>query len=497
MLSQKIGRKFGFKDNPFDARALSLHVDNVLPISQAFVGRDLSSPESRTITNILSLSGGGRFVIEGEVGVGKTTFLNYHRYLWEHESEDPLFTPLEEISVEIQWGVKEFLLNLLGVLMEKLIFLLGEKRCAKNTLFRQIFFLTRVYEGKRKNFQGSLSLGFIGGSIHSQDVVTVPEVPEAQLLQYFKQLVREIKALGYVGIFLHLDNFEPLVGESPQNTQLFFHRIRDVLQTPDVYYAFVGYPGFYMEVIHPIERVSSIFYLLPILLPPLSEKEVLEAIEKRYSLLSEGEFTPPVERDFIGELYQLYQGKFRSILDSLSTLIISFPHPSPRTLSSQEARELLSQELRRRVSSLLTEREMTVLLAVASEEEAIGAKIAKKVNMQPQNVSRTFKVLEKNKLIYPSRRKGNRIYYRINDQLKIVHSTPHSLLSSPLTLLQHKFLRLLQEKKEVTFKEFTQYGKVSVHQARKEIKELLEKDIIRKHGKTKGSFYTLNVEFHL
>lgn len=81
MFSQSAAQ-FGLKGNPFDSSALSASVHALLPIATAFVGREMSNPESRTITNILRTPGGGRFVVEGEIGVGKTTFVNYHRYLW-------------------------------------------------------------------------------------------------------------------------------------------------------------------------------------------------------------------------------------------------------------------------------------------------------------------------------------------------------------------------------------------------------------------------------
>lgn len=54
--------QFGLKGNPFDSSALSASVHSLLPIATAFVGREMSSSESRTITNILRIPGGGRFV---------------------------------------------------------------------------------------------------------------------------------------------------------------------------------------------------------------------------------------------------------------------------------------------------------------------------------------------------------------------------------------------------------------------------------------------------
>ncbi len=80
-LSQNIWERYGFRGNPFDTGALSAFAGALLPIAHAIVGREMESTESRMLLAILRSPGGGRAVVEGEIGVGKTTFVNYHRYL--------------------------------------------------------------------------------------------------------------------------------------------------------------------------------------------------------------------------------------------------------------------------------------------------------------------------------------------------------------------------------------------------------------------------------
>lgn len=82
-LIQKIWSRYGFRGNPFDTAALSASAGALLPVSKAIVGRDMESTESKMLSGVLRSGGGGRAVVEGDVGVGKTTFVNYHRYLWE------------------------------------------------------------------------------------------------------------------------------------------------------------------------------------------------------------------------------------------------------------------------------------------------------------------------------------------------------------------------------------------------------------------------------
>ena len=110
ILSQNVWKVYGLRDNPFSTKALSTS-NGLLPIAKAFVGRSLESLESERFINILRNPGGACLVVEGEIGVGKTTFVNYHRYLWEHEAEDKLLSPLVEIGISPQWTLKDFLFD--------------------------------------------------------------------------------------------------------------------------------------------------------------------------------------------------------------------------------------------------------------------------------------------------------------------------------------------------------------------------------------------------
>jgi len=78
-LTQNLWERFGFRDNPYDTRALSLSPESALSVAAAFVGRDKSSTEWQLLTNFLRNPGGGCVAVEGDVGVGKTTFVNFHR----------------------------------------------------------------------------------------------------------------------------------------------------------------------------------------------------------------------------------------------------------------------------------------------------------------------------------------------------------------------------------------------------------------------------------
>jgi len=219
------------KANPFNTRPLSLQRDTTdLPLREAFVGRGVDSRENIFITNILSNPGGACFVVEGEIGVGKTSFVNYHRSLWEQEAEDKLLTPKQEISVCRTWTLKEFLLNIIGALIERVRQLpSGPEICENDATLQEIYLLCSVHRGQ--SYQYGLNVLSVGFCVGKDESVNIPTIPEIQIIHYLRYLVEKIKTLGYVGAFIHLDNLELITREQIKETQLLFEDLRDTLQT--------------------------------------------------------------------------------------------------------------------------------------------------------------------------------------------------------------------------------------------------------------------------
>ena len=224
-LSQDIWLQYGFKSNPYNTKALTSNLDALLPISEAIVGRSMKEVTSNMLTNILRGVGGGRVVCEGEIGIGKTTFVNYHRYLWENESEDKLFSPMSEITMQHHSTIKEFILTILSNFINKILILHGENIVMSNPLFKEIMALTRVFFVSTYEIPGQI-LGF-GGGFGKSTSINVPFVSTAQLIFYLEECVKTILKLGYKGIFLHFDNLELLNQNNTDKTK----DIRDAVPT--------------------------------------------------------------------------------------------------------------------------------------------------------------------------------------------------------------------------------------------------------------------------
>lgn len=125
--TQNIWARYGFNDNPFDTKALS--ITNNLPIEKAYIERENYKSIGGIMDYFLEIPGGGRIIVEGDSGVGKTTFVNYHKYKWQIiQVQNRLFSPETEISVQKSWRLEDFIINALGSLVGQLKLEIGEKK---------------------------------------------------------------------------------------------------------------------------------------------------------------------------------------------------------------------------------------------------------------------------------------------------------------------------------------------------------------------------------
>lgn len=493
--SQRLWKRFGFVSNPFDTTPLSF-CNRFLPIGEALVGRGMDSKETRTLTSILQSPGGARVMVEGKIGVGKTTFVNYHRYLWENHAQDLLFTTKREISVTSEWRLPHFLMNTLAAILAKLIQEKGEKEIKKNPLFSELLALNRVSLSSNYSFQAFWRS--FGGGFGKGKEVNVPPIPEMQLLEYLEKTVEEIRNLGYAGLFLHFDNLELLSQEDFRETSRFFEEIRDSLQIADVYFIFVARQGFFREIISPLERVRSIFYGRAITVPPLSKSQALEAIHLRYSLLSlrKSQFIPPVESTFIEYLYDLYQGKLRYIMDAINLLSPLLSRGSPKTLPFEGAKKTLAHLVQEEIQGNLTPREWQIFHFCVQQEEFTNRDVQREFSLPSSNSSRFLQRLLSLRFIYLDRKEGKHIYYKPSEFATILREKKERKTQISISSLGSgpkkkdrlkKGMELIEEAGEIAASDYSKLMRISPATASRDLSALLQagKVSMRKEGKLK------------
>lgn len=498
-LDQNFWNKYGFKNNPYDTTALTLYADSLLPIAKAFVGRGQESREFQLMNNILSGKGGNRLVVEGEIGVGKTTFVNYHRYLWEKESKIPLFTPSGEITFLKGWSQREVLSEILSHLTTKLYLLYGKSLPKGNDLYQELLHLNKVLI--EENHQWQLQICGSGGGRGKDKDVNLPKIPEAKLYHYFRDLVSAILKLGYGGIILHFDNLELMYQKALEETRDLFEEIRDLLQVPNVYFLFVGKTGFFNQIIGPLERVRSIFFSWPIHLKPLSKEEVLKVLHLRYDLLSSKgmKYIKPIEDELIFYLYDLYQGKIRFIMDAIYGILVNFPFPYAQTLPTSKGKELLKALTTEKIRTVLSQRELEVLLEMVQREEFTNTELAQALDIHKQNMAKYIKKLQDTGYIVFLRKEGRRAFYGVTKEILYLQKmqfkimplefSPPSLPKNPLKERQIQFLSTTSRREKVTTARYAELSNISTPTALKDLKDLKERGYLKKQGARRGAYF--------
>lgn len=501
-LQQNIWERYGFQGNPFSPKALTASSKSILPIAKAFVGRDITSSESLHLTNVLRNPGGGRLVIEGDIGVGKTSFTNYHRFLWMNEAKDKLMTSVSEISVAGCWETKDFLFAILTNLINRIILLKGEKFVLNHKLFRELFLLNKVFFDS--TYQLDVNIFGTGGGFSKDVYIHTPNITETQLVIYFESLVEEILKLGYKGIFLHFDNLELISQRDTKQVQRIFEEIRDVLLIDNVYYIFVAKKGFFSKVISPLERVRSIFYGWPVLIEPLRQSQVIEAVNRRYELLaiSKKHFIKPVEDDCIKHLYDLYEGKIRFVMDSLNNLLSHYPLITTSTLSYKELSPLLYRITKERLELRLTPKEIKILTAASCFKVFTNQNLAEETGVKKQNMSKYIKKFLNLNYIYIQNDTTN-IKYKVNENIRLLNiykldqktlkivpkKEKNANINKSLNQRQQKLLAIIKKKKNVILKECLNILDFSANTIRRDMKLLQKLGLIEKRGKTRSSYY--------
>jgi hypothetical protein len=301
---------------------------------------------------------------------------------------------------------------------------MSPKAVESDRLLTEVRALTGVLVKEWFNLSGGVSVLGVGGSAGRSKALTVQrgEISVAGLREYLDELLERVQRLGFAGMILHFNNLELLAHRKPMGLAQFFEEARDILQTPKIYFIFVGYTGMFQKVIVPHERVRSIFFGRSIHLPPLSREEVHQAIARRYELLAvrPRRWIPPVDDAVIDDLYEVFQGRIRFILDAITSLVTHLPDGMTGTLATEAAQSLLAQLTWERVQNLLSEAEQQVLRAAVRQTRFTNSSLAKATSKGKQNIAKYLNRLLDLHLIYPADRRGRYVDYEISPDLALL-----------------------------------------------------------------------------
>jgi len=411
-------QQFGLRKNPYDT--LPLVEGGDISIDRAFVGR---SVEKKFLDDLFSSNDKVCLAICGDVGVGKTSLANFHKFIWKYTKEKLLFSFRREIEANNDiLNKKNFLIEIIGSFLREIRLL--QPDLLKDESLKKIsqivdFSQTLAISGGASAFGFGLDLG-------GEKTITPPIQLSASLLEEsFTNLIafiknNEIKGLKYSGLVVHVNNFDIILSseKGKEDAIRFFDEVRDILQTPDVYFLFLGPKNLFKDIISARQRVKSIFYPTFLMVNPLSKTEIVKAFEERMQLLKSEDvasYIKPVADEVIYKIYDLYNGDIRSIMASVIDLLGQYPEKLAKPLSTNEAMLLLGKERWEKIEMAmkLTNEQKTILKYLASADKWISQKeVSVMFSKAQSNVSGYyFRPLKENNIIEEKQRIKTTPYY--------------------------------------------------------------------------------------
>ena len=385
-------QQFGLRKNPYDT--LPLIEGGDLPIGKAFVGRE---QEKRIVDSLLESNDRLCLTICGDVGVGKTSLANFQKFIWKYSKPKLLFSFRREIEAKFELlSKKNFLIEIVGSVIREIRLL--QPDLLKEKLLMKLSQIVDISQTLAISGGGS-AFGFgleVGGerkiALPIQLSMTVLEECFNDLIGFIKN--NEINGYKYSGLIVHVNNFDVVLKDeqSKRRVVAFFDEVRDILQTPDVYFIFLGPRNFFKEVIAASQRVKSIFYQTPLQLNALSKTEIVKAFEERMEFLkSEGvkAYIKPVEDEVVYRIYDLYDGDVRSIMSSVIDIMGQYSEMLAKPLTIDEAMLLLGRERWEKIENVmkLTTEQKEILKYLASKERISQKEVAHLFNKAQSNVS--------------------------------------------------------------------------------------------------------------
>jgi len=410
-------QQFGLKSNPYNNAPLI--EGSELPIRKAFVGR---KKEREFLNSLFASENRLCLTICGDVGVGKTSLANFHKFTWKYHNEQKLlFSFRGEIEAcDDLLNKKSFLIEIIGSILREIKLL--EPNLLNNKLLAS---LSRVVDISQTI---AISGGIAGINLGINKTPTQPiQLSTTILEEYFVSLVdfiknNKIENKKYSGIIVHVNNFDTVLPDSKKRVINFFNEIRDMSQLRDVYYLFLGPRNLFKDIISTQQRVRSIFHQAPLNINPLSKKEIITAFDERMKLLQSNnisKYIKPIKDEAIFRLYDIHRGDIREIMSYVGMILKQCSDKLTGSLSIDKSMLLLGEALWEQIQMNvnLTEEQEVVLNYLIEKDKVSQKEIADLFKKDRANISRYyFKPLINEEIIEEKEKIGNTPYWGLTSK---------------------------------------------------------------------------------
>jgi len=395
---------YGLKTNPFSTSPL-LVKGGLLPI-ESFYGRE---NELKRLKKMFNSSGGSRILVCGDVGVGKTSFVNFSRYLAMKSGH---FTPFKEIAVQTGWDSNSFILNTLYAIYSTLKLRKEEylKKETMETLETLVQLPTSKMSVSGVNIADS---GFGFNEIQT----TGKSISSIALSDLFQKIIHELVKKTGKDIIIHYNNLERM---KEKVLRELFEDLRDFFQCENVHFVFVGNLTVH-SVFQSMPRVSSIISDTPLLINEFLFEEIEQIISIRIKKLRISEdlnYMIPLRTEALKTLFELYGGNIRNILNSLSTAIVEVVNEKPIIMDHNLLASTLKSLLEKRYLVGVQPRAKDVLSEAVKHNEITNRHLSHATKIARSNISTYVRELEKHGCLYLRRRDGKDKYWSVEPKIK-------------------------------------------------------------------------------
>lgn len=378
----------GFKDDPFKtypitSYTLELYTGNSKKIEQARYA--LSSD------NCI-------MVIEGERGVGTTSFANYVRFT--AHSNKKYFTPTGEIKVEPYWNADTLMAAAIGNIVTTLELYHAEEIAKDESFIAAKSIVSRITDTYRSF--GLSGLG-IGGNYGSSGTTTQPMLmPTPMLAHHLEGLIKTIKALGYQhGVLIQLNNLDVGTVQDEKHLVMLLNVMRDYFQIPGSSWLLVGDTQLRQFIAQKIDRLDDII-VCDIEITPLSNRDYNDLINKRIAHFRANEKVKlPVDKAVWDYLFEVTRGRLRYIFGLLNRLFNAFKLGElTEYINLEMAKPAIKEFGEQRIKRhRLSQTEAKVLEAVVNNGPIQVSDLAKLINKAQTQVSRILNNLHDLRLV--------------------------------------------------------------------------------------------------
>ncbi len=412
---KNIWELYGVKENPFSTSPI-LVVGGSIPID-SFVGR---GDHIKRLSKIIGSKGGSRTFIYGDIGIGKTSFVNVVR---NSAFEKGYFTHFKEITTQDNWIPDEFVINTLSAIYSTLK-IIKDKPISQETYKK----LENLFEINKTNLSGGVSIAGFGGTLEKQ-TKSAEIISSISLQDLFNELIEDINNHTRKEVIIHYNNLE-LITE--HKMRIIFDQLRDFFQTKGVHFILIGNLTAY-SILQSIPRFSSILSDTPFHIETLSYDEVNEIIKKRFeSLRIKPEFNLiyPYTEDCLKTLYDLMEGNIRDILNSLASAVMQATIERPIRLDKNKLAKTLKSILNERYFNTLTPKEKLILEEIAKHPEITNKSLSDRLKIPRSNMSTYIKDLETAGCVFLRRKNGKDKFWKADPKLKwsLLKETPQQTL---------------------------------------------------------------------